>query len=173
VVALTALSGKQDRERCVQAGMDDFLAKPIRAADVYPTLERVMLAHPDPSADQPEFINPAVVLSACGGDETMLAEMIQLFQEEAPELLAEAEAALRSSEAEQLRKAAHALRGLVSAFSTRVARMARTLEQMAAEGHTGEAGEQYQSLSQAVEDLRTALATLTIEKLRVQAENAG
>ena len=44
VIALTALSGKRDRERCIEAGMDDFLAKPVRAAEVYAMVERVNAA---------------------------------------------------------------------------------------------------------------------------------
>jgi CheY-like chemotaxis protein len=51
VIALTALSGKRDRERCIDAGMDDFLAKPVRAAEVYAMLERVTAAQ---STEEPE-----------------------------------------------------------------------------------------------------------------------
>jgi len=46
VIALTALSGQRDRERCAEAGMDDYLAKPVRTSEVFATLERVMRAHP-------------------------------------------------------------------------------------------------------------------------------
>src|SRR5438552_1457730 len=46
VIAMTALSGKRDRDRCIEAGMDDFLAKPVRAAEVYAALERVLTVHP-------------------------------------------------------------------------------------------------------------------------------
>jgi hypothetical protein len=76
------------------------------------------------------------------------------------------EAAVRSSDAEQLRTAAHALRGLVSAFSTGAAKAAEVLEQMGIAGRAAAAGEQYQILKQAVQELRTSLPTLTIETLR-------
>src|ERR1700692_3254350 len=42
VVALTARSRKEDRERCLAAGMDDFLAKPIQAADLWAAIDRVV-----------------------------------------------------------------------------------------------------------------------------------
>jgi response regulator RpfG family c-di-GMP phosphodiesterase len=169
VVALTALSGKRDRERCIEAGMDDFLGKPVRATEVDAMLERVTAAQPAAESETPaansSLIDSATVLSGCDGDAALLADMIQLFEEEAPELLARVEAAMRSSDAEQLRTAAHSLRGLVSSFSTTAANAAQVLEQLGIEGRAGEADEAYQTLNQAVQDLRAALPTLTIEKL--------
>ncbi|HEY2585641.1 MAG TPA: PAS domain S-box protein [Tepidisphaeraceae bacterium] len=163
VVALTALSGKRDRDRCIAAGMDDYLAKPVRAADVYATLERAVAANPE--ADH-YLIDPAVLMSACGGDGALLGEMVQLFREEAPQLLGELEAAVRSSDAEHIRTAAHALRGLVSAFSTSTAEAAKALEQMAVEGRADDAHEQYRTLRKAMQGLQTTVATLTIATLR-------
>jgi CheY-like chemotaxis protein len=170
VIALTALSGKRDRERCIEAGMDDFLAKPVRAAEVDAMLERVTAPQPavepgTPAADS-SLIDATTVLSGCDGDAALLADMIQLFEDEAPKLLARVEAAMQSSNAEQLRIAAHSLRGLISSFSTSAAKAAQAVEQLGIEGRAGEAGEQYRILSQAVQELRAALPTLTIEKLR-------
>jgi HPt (histidine-containing phosphotransfer) domain-containing protein len=92
--------------------------------------------------------------------------MIQLFEEEAPELLARVEAAVRSSDDEQLRTAAHSLRGLVSSFSTRAAIAAQALEQLGSEGRALEAAEQYQVLNPAAQEFRTILPTITIENLQ-------
>ncbi len=152
--------------------MDDFLGKPVRAAEVYAALERVIAVHPIAQPDTPAgnsaLIDPAIVLSGCAGDAALLADMIQLFEEEAPELLARVEAAVRSSDAEQLRTAAHSLSGLVSSFSTSAAKAAQALEQLGSEGRAGESAEQYEVLNQAVQELRTILPTLTIEKLRAR-----
>jgi len=114
------------------------------------------------------LIDPAILLSACAGDATLLADMIQLFEEEAPELLARVEAAVRSLDAEQLRTAAHSLRGMVSSFSTSAANAAQVLEQLGSEGRAGEAAERYRVLNRAVQELRAILPTLTIEKLRAR-----
>jgi CheY-like chemotaxis protein len=46
VIALTARSRKEDRDRCLAAGMDDFLAKPIRAADLWAAIDGIVAAHP-------------------------------------------------------------------------------------------------------------------------------
>src|SRR5258705_10923655 len=111
VIALTALSGERDRQRCVEAGVDEYLAKPVPTTEVFATLERVMPAHPAAEADgasgRATLIYSARSWTACGGDGALLAEMIQLFGEEAPGLLARVEAAVRSSDPKQLRMAAH------------------------------------------------------------------
>ncbi len=170
VIAMTALSGRRDRERCIEAGMDDFLGKPVRAAEVDAMLERMTVPQPTTESETPaansSLIDPALVLSGCDSDASLLADMIQVFEDEAPKLLARVEAAMQSSDAEQLRIAAHSLRGLISSFSTSAAKAAQALEQLGIEGRAGEAGEQYRILNQAVQELRAALPTLTIEKLR-------
>ncbi len=170
VLALTALSGKRDRERCIEAGMDDFLAKPVRAAEVYAILEGVITTRPvaptDSHAANSVLIDSPIVLSGCAGDAALLADMIHLFEDEAPTLLARVEAAVQSADAEQLRTAAHSLRGLVSSFSTSAAKATEVLEQLGIEGRADEAGERYQMLNKVVQELRAILPTLTIEKLR-------
>lgn len=151
--------------------MDDFLVKPVRAAEVYAMLERVKAQpaeEPQTPAANSSLIDSAIVLSGCDGDAALLADMIQLFEDEAPKLLARVEAAVRSSDAEQLRTAAHSLRGLVSSFSTSAANAAKVLEQLRFERRAGDAAERYQVLNRAVQELRTILPTLTIEKLRAQ-----
>jgi two-component system sensor histidine kinase/response regulator len=42
VIALTAMAQKSDRDRCMQAGMDEYLSKPLRAAELYVTLDRIL-----------------------------------------------------------------------------------------------------------------------------------
>jgi two-component system sensor histidine kinase/response regulator len=172
VIALTALSGQRDRQRCIEAGMDDFLVKPVRAAEVYAALERVIAEHPIAQPDVPAgssaLIDAAILLSSCAGDAALLAEMIQLFEEEAPMLLARVEAAVRSSDPEQLRIAAHSLRGLVSSFSTGAAEAAQILEQLGIERRAAEASGHFPVLSLLVQELGAILPTLTIEELRAQ-----
>ena len=172
VIALTALSGTVDRHRCIEGGMDDFLVKPVRAAEVYAALERVIKVYPaaesETSAPISSVIDPPTLWGACGGDGALLFELIQMFQEEWPRLLGRVEAAVHSANAGQLRTAAHAARGLVAFFSNSAAKACETLEQMGIDGRPGDANEPYQALSQAVQDLRAVLPNLTIENLRAR-----
>ena len=94
----------------------------------------------------------------------MLAE-IRLFHEETPKLLDRVAAAVQSADAHQLRHAAHALRGLLSAFSIHAADAALVVEQTRAEGRAHEAVEPSEIVNRAVHDLSIALATLSSRKV--------
>src|SRR6266702_4665589 len=58
VIALTARSRKEDRERCLAAGMDDFLAKPIQAANLWAAIDRVVGARPRADRPGPALLDP-------------------------------------------------------------------------------------------------------------------
>jgi two-component system sensor histidine kinase/response regulator len=177
VIALTALSRKQDRDRCINAGMDDYLCKPVRAEELYAMLERVMLGDaPDKQevlASAGDLLDAATLLGACGGDSDLLTEMIQLFCQEMPTLMAQLDSALKSADTGKSRSAAHKLKGLISNFCRSATEVLAALEKMDVEGNIAEAREHYQKLNQLVDDLRVILGTLTIERLRNWDSSAG
>src|SRR5205823_13216247 len=65
VIALTARSRQEDRERCLAAGMDDFLAKPIQSANLWAAIERIAGTRPSPGRPEPSLLDPRVLLAAC------------------------------------------------------------------------------------------------------------
>src|SRR5207245_1757885 len=84
VIALTARSRKEDRERCLAAGMDDFLAKPIQTADLWATIDRVMAGPAATARVGLGRLEPPVVLAACGGDPQLLGKMGQTLTARVP-----------------------------------------------------------------------------------------
>jgi PAS domain S-box-containing protein len=184
VIALTARSAGGERERCLQAGMDDYLAKPIRAADLFATLDRVVgrrkeeggrmklvedPAHPSSfilPPSEPGLLDPTTLLAACGGDEELLGKMRRHFQAHAPRRLAEVNDALRGRDAARLREAAHKLGGMASAFSTAAAEAAAHLERAAAEGKLEEAAQTHSRLADVMGRLSAALDSVSVERLR-------
>ena len=80
IIALTARSRKEDRERCLAAGMDDFLAKPIQAADLWAAIERVVGVRQHADQRGPGLLDAPVLLAACGGDAAILEKICRAFR---------------------------------------------------------------------------------------------
>jgi two-component system, sensor histidine kinase and response regulator len=159
--------------------MDDYLAKPIAAAELFRALDRVLAGRPaaepvPPARGRPEtLLDPATLLAACDDDATLLRELIQVFQANAPGALARVREAIRGRDAPRLREAAHRLRGLLSTFSATAAEAAARLEMMGAGGQLDEAASTLDGLTEMVERLGSQLEELSIEQLRHQAASGG
>src|SRR5437868_4055208 len=107
IIALTARSLKEDRERCLAAGMDDFQTKPIRPADLLAAIDRVLRTHSSRPSRRLDLLDAPVLLAACGADPTLLRKMCQTLTACLPEHLAALREALRDQDAPRLREAAH------------------------------------------------------------------
>jgi CheY-like chemotaxis protein/HPt (histidine-containing phosphotransfer) domain-containing protein len=112
IVALTAHAMKGDAERCLAAGMDGYLAKPLQPAELQAVIARLV---PDTAIDQ------ARLLERVGGDAKELAEVARIFLADAPRRLGEIRRAIAERDARALRAAAHALKGAVSNFGAQSA----------------------------------------------------
>ena len=178
VIALTARSRKEDREKCLAAGMDDFLSKPIRAAELFAAIDRAVSSQrvsrpiPTDAEDHTSLLDAAVLLAACGGDAEGLRELCQDFHAYAPDRLAEVSDALRDQDAPRLREAAHKLYGLLSVFSTQAGSMASDLEDHAAQGQLDEARPLVRRLETMAKELIGQVDGLTLERLKHHARPA-
>ncbi|CAN5194903.1 hypothetical protein BH10PLA2_BH10PLA2_10090 [soil metagenome] len=166
VIALTARSREEDRQRCLQAGMDDFLSKPIRAATLWAAIDHALL--PLSLAQQPAtaLLDPPVLLAACGEDPVILASICETFRARLPDHLLTIEQALKLGKTDNLREAAHKLCGMIAAFSTRAAAVASELEDVAVQGELVEALPLVERLRGMVQALVQLSANLTFAELR-------
>jgi HPt (histidine-containing phosphotransfer) domain-containing protein len=153
--------------------MDDFLAKPIQAADLGTAIERLMGTRPPAGRPEPGLLDPRVLLAACAGDAAILEKIGQTFRARLPDHLAAVQEALRERDAPRLREAAHKLSGMVAAFSTVAGGVASDLEDHAAEGHLEKAQPLVERLETITPELMRLAGDLSLETLRQQAEGTG
>jgi CheY-like chemotaxis protein len=172
VIALTARSAEGERERCLQAGMDDYLVKPVRATELFEAIDRVVshlaIAHAvEVDTGVPyDLLDWSALMAACDGDDELLQKMCRHFQTFVPGRLAEVSEALRDRDGKRLREAAHKLGGMVSSFSAIAAEAAAFLGRLGSEGKFEEATQTYSQLNEIVGKLLSVLNTLSVEQLR-------
>src|SRR5262249_6288176 len=156
-------SRKEDRERCLAAGMDDFLTKPIRPAELWAAVDRVMKAQPRRKSPNFDLFDAAVLLSGCGGDRELLQKMCQSLQARVPEHLAALRHALLDGDAPRLREAAHKCCGMLWEFSAPAGDLAGRLEDLAAGAQLDKAAPVLEQLEMMVQDLVGQLDGITVE----------
>jgi CheY-like chemotaxis protein len=110
IVALTAHAMKGDAERCLEAGMDAYLAKPLQPRALVAAIDGVL-------GSRPGVLDLARLLERVGGDRKALAELVRIFEEDAPKQVARIRKAIGEGDGAALRAAAHALKGAVSNFA--------------------------------------------------------
>jgi signal transduction histidine kinase/CheY-like chemotaxis protein len=163
IIAITAHAMKGDRDRCLAAGMDGYVSKPIQPVQLFVEIARLLgLASGDSTpadAEAAEVVfNRRAALNRVDGDAQLLAEMVAIFQEEGPRQLATLREALATGDQELLQRTAHSLKGALSSLdATAAANCARDLEQLARAGDLEAAAQQLAELQQALLKLEAAL----------------
>ncbi len=122
IIAMTAYAMTEDKDRCLKAGMDGYIAKPINAHDLFETIESVQCGPTvtDKSPTTPASVHQldkTHIMERVGGDADLLKEVVLLFVDELPRTMAQMRDAVRKSDCRRLERSAHALKGSVGNFS--------------------------------------------------------
>ncbi|TAK12983.1 MAG: sensor histidine kinase, partial [Acidobacteria bacterium] len=157
---------QRDRERCLAAGMDGYLAKPIDRLDLFAAVEE---EQEDPAAleprvstvgpDVPQF-DEAELVERLGGDREILREVVTIFRHSTPDLIEEIRTAIDGRDLTRLRSAAHTLKGAAGNLSAkRVAALALELESASRASDIALAAHYFPRLAAETEELLTILST--------------
>jgi PAS domain S-box-containing protein len=125
IIAMTAHAMKGDRERCLAAGMDGYISKPIRIGELEHAIAQLISPPnsakvPVSEADQADgAIDHTALLAGFNGNRRVLRKLVRLFLADCPRRLAEIKEAIRRGDAGALGRAAHALKGSVGNFAAK------------------------------------------------------
>ena len=184
IIAMTAHAMKGDRERCLEAGMDGYVSKPIQAQELFLEVDHIVQAHHKSKAhlhaapdDEQDPVKSAFTFTQAGppvdrvaalahveGDLELLQEIAAVFLIDSAELLSEIRQSVASHDPRALERAAHKLKGSVGNFCAQATfEAALRLEMMGHDGDLTSAAEALRVLEEEIERLRPALEGLTKE----------
>jgi signal transduction histidine kinase/CheY-like chemotaxis protein len=182
IVAMTAHAMKGDRERCLAAGMDGYLTKPVHSSSLHRAIELVTAsakpfgedtagsdaaggaATSDAKGARREpaphgMLDRAALLARVGGREDRMRKIVQVFLDESSALLAEMQASIALGDGARLKLAAHSLKGALGIFGVpAVVEAAACLESSGQAGELAGAMEAYTRLGEAIRNLKAELA---------------
>jgi len=127
IVALTAHAMTGDRDRCLKAGMDAYVAKPVEAEELFATIEQLASgkkredAEERPREASADVLDRDTVFTRVGGDPELLLEMVSVFRDESSKLLHEIRSGVSRRDGAAVERAAHSLKGALAALAARAA----------------------------------------------------
>ncbi len=170
IVAMTAYAVKGDKERFLEAGMDDYISKPVRSRLLSETIERYVHGSRNDARQEPqesfpgEVFDRARLLDHLHGDEVLLREVVCMSIEECPRALDGVREAVKLGDPTAVERAAHRLKGMLLEMQADSAiRAALMLEKMGLNGDLTEAGQGLANLEREMARLSRALQEIGCE----------
>ena len=124
IIAMTAYATEGDRERCLAAGMDDYVSKPISAGKLFKTIEALI---PPEETDQPIeekkgcALNKDVLINSFKDDHSLFKELVEIFVNDYPQMIISLRKALKAADTETFSRNAHSLKGMLRNFQAEAA----------------------------------------------------
>lgn len=172
IIGVTASAMQGDRERCLAAGMDDFISKPIEIADLQAAIWRQApttigsqgsISSLPPEGSDPVFDRDALMLRL-EGDEQLLKTLIDVFNRDYPKQLERLHHAVSEQDVDTLTRVAHGMKSAIATFHAEPARKAALhLEEIGRDRDIGSASQLLTHLEDELEKLHKALSHLLSE----------
>ena len=170
IIAMTAHAMKGDRERCLEAGMDEYVSKPISSDTFFKAIQTLApVAAPDvPEPEKVEVTTSSfdkdTLLGAFDHDWDFFKEAVDMFVVDYRPMMTAIQKALKTKDADTLKRTAHSLKGIVGNFQAKAAgRTAFNLEEMGRQEDLSGADQEYDKLTNELAELEKTLLNL-VEK---------
>ena len=171
IIAMTAYATEGDRERCLEAGMDDYVSKPISASKLFQAIDALVPVEPDtqaspsdsPAADGHKSVslNAEGLMRSFENDQHLFQELVEIFLNDSPQMLSALRDSLNSNDADTFKRTAHSLKGMLRNFQAEsAAETAFELEQIGDRGKLDGAGQIVDSLAGQLEEVYRKLQQL-------------
>jgi len=167
IIAMTAYATEGDRERCLAAGMDDYVSKPISAVKLFKAIEALMPAEKSAEAGDgqketlPEKDN---LIKSLENDRSLFKELVEIFVNDYPQMLNTLRTSLKALDAKTFSRAAHSLKGMLRNFQAEAAAdTAFDLERRGKQGELDGTEQIIESLAGQLEEVAQKLKQLVSE----------
>jgi two-component system, sensor histidine kinase and response regulator len=169
IVAMTAHAMDGDREKCLEAGMDGYVSKPIDPRTFLDTVEALGGSsyaggdghHGPAGVDGRKAFNAEALLERFAGNRKLLRAIMKTFREDCPTMMARIREALKKEDCKAIAEAAHALKGSVGNFGETAAfESAREIEKKGRQGKLDGTWETYAALEDDIALLLPALQSI-------------